>query len=84
MTQKSSLDAATLARWRQDIVFKDNVLGDDYTFHSTWGIFSPESIDEGSRLLLEHVDFKATEGTTVFVIEYIQIGVFLMNRRVTR
>ena len=61
MTQKSSLDAATLARWRQDIVFKDNVLGDDYTFHSTWGIFSPESIDEGSRLLLEHVDFKATD-----------------------
>lgn len=61
MTQKSFLDAATLARWRQDIVFKDNVLGDDYTFHSTWGIFSPESIDEGSRLLLEHVDFKATD-----------------------
>ena len=61
MSTKPSLDATTLARWRQDIVFKDNVLGDDYTFHSTWGIFSPESIDEGSRLLLEHVDFKTTD-----------------------
>jgi 16S rRNA (guanine1207-N2)-methyltransferase len=49
---KPALDAATLARWRQDIVFKDNVLGDDYTFHSTWGIFSPESLDEGSLLLV--------------------------------
>ena len=26
MTQKTTLDAATLARWRQDIVFKENVL----------------------------------------------------------
>jgi 16S rRNA (guanine1207-N2)-methyltransferase len=55
---KTTVDAATLARWRQDIVFSDNVLGDDYTFRSTWGIFSPKAVDEGSRLLLEHVDFK--------------------------
>jgi 16S rRNA (guanine1207-N2)-methyltransferase len=61
MSLKPHLDAATLARWRQDIVFKDTVLGDDYTFHSTWGIFSPENLDEGSLLLLEHVDFKATD-----------------------
>lgn len=61
MTSKTTLDAATLARWRQDIVFSENILGDDYTFHSTWGIFSPRSVDEGSRLLLEHVDFKPTD-----------------------
>lgn len=61
MSLKPHLDAATLARWRQDIVFKDTVLGDDYTFHSTWGIFSPENLDEGSLLLLEHVDFKPTD-----------------------
>ena len=61
MSLKPHLDAATLARWRQDIVFKDTVLGDNYTFHSTWGIFSPENLDEGSLLLLEHVDFKATD-----------------------
>ncbi|PTQ91019.1 class I SAM-dependent methyltransferase [Agitococcus lubricus] len=61
MTQKLILDAATIKRWRQDIVFSEEVLGNTYQFHSTWGIFSPESVDEGSRLLLEHVEFKTND-----------------------
>lgn len=51
-------DAATVARWREDIVFTDSVRGGEFTFHTTWGIFSPRAIDEGSRLLLDHLDIK--------------------------
>lgn len=51
-------DAATVARWREDIVFTDSVRGCEFRFHTTWGIFSPRAIDEGSRLLLDHLDIK--------------------------
>ncbi len=47
-----------LDRLRQDIVFSDNLLGHDLTFHTTWGLFSPKGIDEGSRLLLDHLEVR--------------------------
>lgn len=46
-------DAATLARWREDIRFEDTLRGQSLKFSTTWGIFSPEAIDDGSRLLLD-------------------------------
>ncbi len=49
-------DESTVARWREDIVFTESVRGCEFNFHTTWGIFSPRSIDEGSRLLLDHLD----------------------------
>ena len=45
-----------LAKLRQDIVFTDTLRGQPLTFHSTWGIFSPRAIDEGSRLLLDFIE----------------------------
>ena len=38
-------DAATLARWREDIRFEDTLRGQSLKFSTTWGIFSPEAID---------------------------------------
>ena len=54
-------DAKTVARWREDIVFTESVRDCAFTFHTTWGIFSPRSIDEGSRLLLDHLDIHPTD-----------------------
>lgn len=45
-----------LARLEQDIVFEDELCGHCLVFHSTWGLFSPRSIDEGTRLLLRHLE----------------------------
>ncbi len=42
---------------RDDIVFKKNLKGNDMTFHSTWGLFSPKEVDEGSELLLNSIPF---------------------------
>ncbi len=41
---------------KQDIVFRRRLRGSEFTFHSTWGLFSPRQIDDGSMLLIEHFD----------------------------
>ncbi len=43
---------------RHDIVFNATLRGQAFTFHSTWGLFSPTEIDEGSRLLLENLEIQ--------------------------
>lgn len=50
-----------LARLREDIVFETHLLGRAMTFHSTWGIFSPRAIDEGTLLLLDHLDISESD-----------------------
>jgi 16S rRNA (guanine1207-N2)-methyltransferase len=47
---------AFLAKLRQDIVFSDTLCGQQFTFHTTWGVFSPREIDAGSRMLLDFVE----------------------------
>ncbi len=37
---------------RQDRVFEHKLLGEVLNFQTTWGLFSPEGIDEGSEMLL--------------------------------
>lgn len=48
-------------QWRQDIQFRQNVLGKPFDFTTTWGIFSPEKLDDGSLMLLDHIDFIADD-----------------------
>ncbi len=52
---------AWLERLRQDIRFTARLRGQDYHFRTTWGLFSPKSIDEGSRLLLDHLEIRRDE-----------------------
>jgi len=42
-------------RLKQDIVFEATLRGSRITFHSTWGLFSPRRVDNGSHLLIEHI-----------------------------
>ncbi len=37
-------------------MFSDTLLGHRLEFHTTWGLFSPRGIDEGTRLLLDHIE----------------------------
>ena len=50
-----------LDRLRQDIVFQDTLLGHKLSFHTTWGLFSPKAIDEGTRLLLDHLEVRPSD-----------------------
>lgn len=40
---------------RKDIIIKETLRGFDMTFHSTWGLFSPEKLDEGTALLINQI-----------------------------
>lgn len=42
--------------YKKDLIITDRLLGQELTFNTTWGLFSPEKIDEGSRLLLDHLE----------------------------
>lgn len=55
---KKPRPAPDLDRLRQDIVFEEQLLGHRLSFHTTWGLFSPKGIDEGSRLLLDHLEVR--------------------------
>jgi 16S rRNA (guanine1207-N2)-methyltransferase len=51
MTKSTSTDAL-----KQDIVFTARLHDRDFTFHSTWGLFSPRGVDEGTGLLIDHLE----------------------------
>jgi 16S rRNA G1207 methylase RsmC len=45
-----------VAHLRRDLEFTAELPGGDYRFVTTWGLFSPRGIDDGSRLLLRHLE----------------------------
>ncbi|KPK80262.1 MAG: methyltransferase [Phycisphaerae bacterium SM23_33] len=59
----------------RDIVFNARLRGHDLTFHSTWGLFSPRRIDDGSRMLTEKVELQVDQVTLDLGCGYGAIGV---------
>jgi 16S rRNA G1207 methylase RsmC len=45
-----------LVHLRRDIAFDAQLGGRTLRLHSTWGLFSPRELDEGTRLLLGHLE----------------------------
>ena len=43
---------------RQDLTIKSNPNHYSLTFYTTWGLFSPRAIDNGSQMLLDFLDIK--------------------------
>ncbi len=46
---------------KKDIYFETRLRDVPFTFYSTWGLFSPEQIDEGTTLLLNEIEVKRNE-----------------------
>jgi 16S rRNA (guanine1207-N2)-methyltransferase len=65
---------AFLDKLRRDIEFNDTLCGQHLTFHTTWGLFSPKGIDEGSRLLLDHLEIEDTDDTLDLGCGYGPLG----------
>lgn len=49
------MDKSALDKLREDIVFSETLCDQALIFHTTWGLFSPREIDEGSKLLLQYI-----------------------------
>ncbi|MEW8505412.1 MAG: methyltransferase [Candidatus Thiodiazotropha sp.] len=75
MLTKEKLD-----KLRQDVVFKDQLGGEHLLFHTTWGIFSPREIDEGTRLLVEYLQVTRTDNCLDLGCGYGPIGLFMARR----
>ncbi|AGA91950.1 16S RNA G1207 methylase RsmC [Thioflavicoccus mobilis 8321] len=69
-----------LARLRQDIVFTAELGGHPMTLHSTWGLFSPREIDEGTRLLLAHLEVEPQADCLDLGCGYGPLGLALAAR----
>jgi 16S rRNA G1207 methylase RsmC len=66
-----------LEKLRQDIVFHAELGGRRFAFHSTWGLFSPREVDEGTRLLLQQVEVNAADDCLDLGCGYGPIGLAL-------
>jgi 16S rRNA G1207 methylase RsmC len=70
-------DPRLVEQWRQDIVFHETLRGQSLTFHSTWGLFSPRAVDEGSRLLIDHAEVGVADDCLDLGCGYGVIGLSL-------
>lgn len=68
-----------LASLRDDIVFEETLLGQPLTFHATWGLFSPREVDEGTRLLLRHVNIGERDDCLDLGCGYGPIGIAMAS-----
>jgi len=71
------LDKQQLDKLRADIRFTAELGGRNLVLHSTWGLFSPREIDEGTRLLLGHVRVKPADDCLDLGCGYGPIGLAL-------
>ncbi len=67
----------TSEQLKEDIVFDSVLRGHRLTFHSTWGLFSPRAVDDGSLLLIEHIDIKDGQDLLDLGCGYGPIGLSL-------
>lgn len=51
----SQSDKRQLDALRKDIKFSEELAGHKLNYHTTWGIFSPREIDDGTRLFFKHI-----------------------------
>lgn len=76
-TQPTPFDIAQL---REDILFNDELLGHPFTFQTTWGLFSPKGIDEGTHLLLRHLTVRPDEKGIDLGCGYGPLGLAIAHR----
>lgn len=60
-----------------DLEFSTILRGHELRFFSTWGLFSPKSIDKGTALLLEQIELRGNENILDLGCGYGPIGISL-------
>jgi len=66
-----------IERLRRDLLVEEELRGQRLTFATTWGLFSPKSVDTGTRMLLDHMDVGETDDTIDLGCGYGPIGLTL-------
>lgn len=68
------LSDTEIKKLREDIVFSETLKGIPFVFHSTWGIFSPRNIDDGTIMLLKYLEINETDDCLDLGCGYGPIG----------
>ncbi|MEM9100781.1 MAG: methyltransferase [Pseudomonadota bacterium] len=63
--------------FRRDLTIETQLKNQQVTFFTTWGLFSPRNIDDGTRLLLDHLDISPDENIIDLGCGYGPIGITL-------
>jgi len=69
-----------LEQLREDLVIDADLPGGSLRLHSTWGLFSPRGIDEGSTLLLEQLDVREDDVALDLGCGYGPIGLSIAKQ----
>ena len=62
---------------RQDIKFSEELAGQRLNYRSTWGIFSPREIDDGTRLLMKYLKVNPSDDCFDLGCGYGPIGLIM-------
>jgi 16S rRNA G1207 methylase RsmC len=71
------LDKKQLDEYRQDIKFTAKLCDQTLNFTTTWGIFSPRGIDDGTELLMKYIEINADDDCFDLGCGYGPIGLTL-------
>lgn len=75
MSKKIKHPPTTLSSLREDIEFNETLCNQQLKFRSTWGIFSPRQIDDGTHLLLKYLTIKPDDDCFDLGCGYGPIGI---------
>ena len=67
----------SIAELKEDIVFSVTLRDRPFVFHTTWGLFSPEKIDDGSYLLIKNTEVRPDDRILDLGCGYGAIGLAL-------
>lgn len=65
---------------KKDMSFVEPLLDEEFEWRTTWGLFSPKSIDEGTRLLLKYLEINETDHCLDMGCGYGPIGLFMARK----
>lgn len=70
----------SIEQLRKDLVVNTELAGHPLCFHTTWGLFSPRAIDDGSLLLLDHLDVLENDTALDMGCGYGPLGLSIAQR----
>lgn len=68
------MNKQSIQKLKRDILIEAKLRGFEFKFYSTWGLFSPEHIDEGSELLINNITVRPNDTTLDLGCGYGPIG----------
>ncbi|MBT5229252.1 MAG: methyltransferase [Methylococcales bacterium] len=77
------MDSKTISTLKQDQSYDISVQGVHYQFTTTWGLFSPKGLDDGTLMLLKYLEIKEGMDCLDLGCGYGPLGIHMAKQSVT-